>query len=182
MAREARHELPPDAGARLTVGRWLAGHTWVPVLSIVALTVVIVALAVLSLSPSSPGPPRASVSVVNSGLGKLLVDRRGLTLYLYTNDGPSKSACFEACARVWPPATISARPTTGPSVSAQKLKTIRRPNNARQLVYNGHPLYTFSGDARPGQRGGENFLGTWYVISPAGRQIKGPGATTAPGY
>ena len=47
----------------------------------------------------------------------------------------------------------------------------RAPTNGRQLVYNGHPLYTLTADVRPGQINGEGFLGTWYVISPAGKRI-----------
>jgi predicted lipoprotein with Yx(FWY)xxD motif len=185
MAREpARRDLPTDAAAvRSAIGKWLAGHVWVPVLSVLTLAGIIAALLVVSLSPPSTSSPTASLSVTDSGLGKLLVDRRGLTLYLYTHDKPSTSVCTEVCARVWPPATISGKPTAAPGVSTAKLKTVKRPDNTMQLVYNGHPLYTFSGDTRTGQLGGEGFLGVWYVVSPAGRQINKPGsASTPPAY
>jgi predicted lipoprotein with Yx(FWY)xxD motif len=185
MAREpARRALPTDAAvARLTVGNWLAGHVWVPTLGVFALAGIIAVLLVVSLSASSTNSPRASVSVGHSDLGKLLVDGRGLTLYLYTHDKNSTSACTEVCARVWPPATISGRPKGAPGVATAKLKTVKRADNTIQLVYNGHPLYTFSGDTRGGQLGGEAFLGVWYVVSPSGEQITKPGsASTPPAY
>jgi predicted lipoprotein with Yx(FWY)xxD motif len=111
-----------------------------------------------------------SVSVAKTKLGRILVDAHGRTLYLYLKDHGTKSACLERCLRVWPPATVSGTPTAGPGVAAAKLTTMPR-GDSRQLVYNGHPLYTLSSDVRPGQVGGEGFLGTWYVVSAAGNRI-----------
>jgi hypothetical protein len=46
-----------------------------------------------------------------------------------------------------------------------------------------HPLYTFSGDTRPDQLGGEGFLGEWFAISPNGRPLRRPGTQgSAKGY
>jgi predicted lipoprotein with Yx(FWY)xxD motif len=156
---------------------------WVPVLSVLTLAGLIAALLVVSLSAPSTSSPGASVGVADSGLGKLLVDRRRLTLYVYTHDTPNTSVCTEACARVWPPATISGKPTAAPGLSTAKLRAVKRADNTRQLVYNGHPLYTFSEDTRSGQMGGEGFLNSWYAISPAGGLIRKPGSASAPaGY
>jgi predicted lipoprotein with Yx(FWY)xxD motif len=111
-----------------------------------------------------------SVSVAKTKLGRILVDAHGRTLYLYLKDHGTKSGCLERCLRVWPPATVSGTPTAGPGVAAAKLTTMPR-GDSRQLVYNGHPLYTLSSDVRPGQVGGEGFLGTWYVVSAAGNRV-----------
>ena len=97
--------------------------------------------------------------------------REGRTLYLYMKDRGTKSACSRRCSQVWPPATVSGAPTAGPGVTAAKLTTTRGADNRRQLVYYGHPLYTLTADVRPGQINGEGFLGTWYVISAAGKRI-----------
>ena len=86
-------------------------------------------------------------------------------------DRGARSACSRRCSQVWPPATVSGVPTAGPGVAAAKLTTTRGADHRRQLVYNGHPLYTLTADVRPGQINGEGFLGTWYVVSAAGNRI-----------
>jgi predicted lipoprotein with Yx(FWY)xxD motif len=165
--------------ARSTAAKWLTGHRWIPALIVLAVAGGIAALLALSLSGSSPtkvtGP---SVSVRSSSLGKILVDSRGLTLYTYGHDKRNVSVCTDVCARVWPPATVSGTPTAATGVSRERLKTITRSDHRTQLVYSGHPLYTFSEDTRRGEMGGEGFLGVWFVVSPAGKPIKQPGAAS----
>jgi predicted lipoprotein with Yx(FWY)xxD motif len=112
-----------------------------------------------------------SVRVAHTRLGRILVDRQGRTLYLYVKDRGTTSACSTACEHVWPPATVSGTPQAGPGIAAAKLRTIRRSDSRRQLVYNGHLLYTSTADVRPGQVNGEGFLGTWFVVSAAGDRI-----------
>jgi predicted lipoprotein with Yx(FWY)xxD motif len=112
-----------------------------------------------------------SVRVAHTRLGEILVDGRGRTLYLYVKDHGTQSACEGRCAKVWPPATVTGPPTAGTGVVAAKLSTTQRTDHSRQLVYNGHPLYTLSSDVRPGQISGEGFLGTWFVVSAAGNRI-----------
>jgi predicted lipoprotein with Yx(FWY)xxD motif len=130
-------------------------------------------------SPGAPAPtavpsrtksPSATVQVERSKLGRILVDARGMTLYLFTEDRRGRSHCYEACARLWVPAGVSGRPRRGAGMTA-KLTTVRRRDRTRQLVYNGHPLYTLMADERPGQINGQGSSGTWFVVSPTGRQI-----------
>jgi predicted lipoprotein with Yx(FWY)xxD motif len=136
------------------------------------------ATATLLLTRSSDHGSKASsvrsvpsVRLAQTKLGRILVDARGRTLYLYLKDRGTRSACEGSCARVWPPATVTGTPTAGPGVVAAELTTARRRDHSRQLVYHGHPLYTLSSDIRPGQIGGEGFLGTWYVVSAAGNRV-----------
>ena len=154
-------------------------------LTAVAIAVVAAAvlMAVVLTRSSTHAAPRAaprhaavavagpSVRAVRTKLGRILVDAKGHTLYLYVKDRGTKSACSPRCARVWPPATVSGTPTAGPGVEAAKLTTTRGADRRPQLVYNGHPLYTLTADVRPGQINGEGFLGTWYVVSAAGNRI-----------
>jgi predicted lipoprotein with Yx(FWY)xxD motif len=167
---------PQAVATRLTAANWLTGHRWIPALIVLAVAGGIAALLALSLSGSSTtkttGP---SVSVASSSLGKILVDSRGLTLYTYGHDTRNVSVCTDVCARVWPPATVAGAPTAATGVSRARLNTITRSDHETQLVYRGHPLYTFSEDTRRGQMGGEGFLGVWFVVSPAGKAIKRPG-------
>jgi predicted lipoprotein with Yx(FWY)xxD motif len=164
-------------------------------LTAVAIAVVAAAVlvAVVLTRSSTHAAPRAaprhaavavagpSVRTVRTKLGRILVDAKGHTLYLYVKDRGTKSACSPRCARVWPPATVSGTPTAGPGVEAAKLTTTRGADRRLQLVYNGHPLYTLTADVRPGQINGEGFLGTWYVVSAAGNRI-GKLRPSASGY
>jgi predicted lipoprotein with Yx(FWY)xxD motif len=147
--------------------------------AVAVVTITAAAVAVILLTRSStPAAPRAatsasapSVQVAQTKLGRILVNGQGRTLYLYMKDRGTKSACSRRCAQVWPPATVSGTPVAGPGVAAAKLTTTRSADNGRQLVYNGHPLYTLSADVRPGQINGEGFLGTWFVVSAEGKRI-----------
>ena len=118
-----------------------------------------------------------AVRVARTKVGRILVNGRGRTLYLFLKDRHGRSTCYGGCARVWPPALASGAPRVGPGVAAEKLTTTRRTDHKRQLVYNGHPLYAMSADTRPGELEGQGFLGTWFVVSPAGRRIGEPGAS-----
>jgi predicted lipoprotein with Yx(FWY)xxD motif len=83
---------------------------------------------------------------------------------------------------VWPPLLVSREPKAGPGVNAAKLTAQpRRHSPLRQVAYNGHLLDTTSADERPGQTEGQGFFGTWFVVSPKGRQI-GKAGKNAGGY
>jgi predicted lipoprotein with Yx(FWY)xxD motif len=115
----------------------------------------------------------ATVRVAHSRLGKILVDSRGHSLYLFKKDSRTKSACFGACATFWPPLRAS-KPTVGSGLSASKVGTIRRSDGTRQVTYNHHPLYRYVADTRAGEVNGQGvtaFGASWFVLSPAGNQI-----------
>ena len=140
-------------------------------------------LVVLLTGSPATKRPRDQVSlddgqalrVARTKLGPILVNGQGHALYLFLKDRHGKSTCYDGCARVWPPALASGAPRGGPGVAAGKLTTTTRKDHTRQLVYNGHPLYAMSADTRPGEMEGQGFLGTWFVVSPAGRRIGEPG-------
>jgi predicted lipoprotein with Yx(FWY)xxD motif len=116
----------------------------------------------------------AAVRVANSRLGKILVDSQGHTLYLFKKDSGRKSACFGACATFWPPLRTNGKPTVGTGASASLIGTTARSDGAAQVTYNGHPLYRFAKDKKPGDTKGEGltaFGGRWFVVSAAGNQV-----------
>jgi len=118
--------------------------------------------------------PRPTVQVRRTGLGKILVDSDGRTLYLFKKDTGSKSRCSGSCAVNWPPLLATGRPKAGSGVKGSKLGTTRRSNGKTQVVYNRHPLYRFVGDTKPGNTSGQGlnaFGARWFVVSPAGNQI-----------
>jgi predicted lipoprotein with Yx(FWY)xxD motif len=132
-----------------------------------------------SSSASTPaakpaGPSSATVSVASTGLGKILVDSQGHTLYLWAKDSGTKSACSGECATAWPPLRTSGKPTAGGGAKPSLLGTTPRSDGKAQVTYGGHPLYGFEGDSAPGDTNGQRsngFGAPWYVVSPAGSQI-----------
>jgi predicted lipoprotein with Yx(FWY)xxD motif len=115
-----------------------------------------------------------TLKVRNSRLGKILVDSRGRTLYLFKRDRGTRSACFGACATFWPPLRVSGKPTVGRGAKASKVGTTRRSDGRRQVTYNRHPVYRFAQDKKPGDTNGEGltaFGGRWFAVSPAGTQV-----------
>jgi predicted lipoprotein with Yx(FWY)xxD motif len=120
------------------------------------------------------GGSSATVSVANSGLGKILVDSQGRTLYLFQKDTGTKSTCSGGCATAWPPLRTSGKPTAGSGAKASLLGTTARSDGKPQVTYNGHPLYGFQGDTKPGDttgQGNPGFGAPWYVLSPTGNAI-----------
>jgi predicted lipoprotein with Yx(FWY)xxD motif len=141
---------------------------------------VAVMLVVVLTRPSAKGDRRgfaarrtgvADLSVRGTRLGRILVGANQHTLYLFRDDSHGRSSCTGGCARVWPPVIVEGTPRIGPGLSSAKAGTTVRSDGSRQLVYNGHPLYELSADSRPGQTQGQGFLGTWFVVSPSGRQV-----------
>jgi predicted lipoprotein with Yx(FWY)xxD motif len=126
-------------------------------------------------APAADGSGGASVGLSSSKLGRILVDGGGRTLYLFEADTAMASTCDGACASAWPPLTTAGRPIAGPGVAASKLGTTKRSDGTTEVTYNGHPLYTFTGDSAPGQtsgQGSDGFGAEWYVLSAAGNAIE----------
>jgi predicted lipoprotein with Yx(FWY)xxD motif len=131
----------------------------------------------------SSGPPKtasgtaATIGVSNASLGKILVNAQGRTLYLFTRDSGMTSTCTGTCAVNWPPLLASGKPAVGVGAKASVVATAARSTGNAQLTYNGHPLYLFKGDSKPGDTTGEGlnaFGGNWFAVSPAGTQISAP--------
>jgi predicted lipoprotein with Yx(FWY)xxD motif len=114
------------------------------------------------------------VALANSPLGHILVDSKGITLYDFVKDKGTTSACYGACAALWPPLTTKGKPVAGRGVRASLLGTTKRKDGKLEVTYGGHPLYYFVTDRNPGQTTGQGvnqFGGPWWVISAAGKEI-----------
>ena len=141
-----------------------------------------------STTPASPktatGGP-ATLGVANVGLGKILVNSHGRTLYLFKKDTGTTSTCFGACAVNWPPLLANGKTTLGSGANHSLAGTTTRSGGASQVTYNGHPLYLFTGDKKAGDTSGEGvnaFGGLWYAVSPAGNQVSGSSSGSGGGY
>jgi predicted lipoprotein with Yx(FWY)xxD motif len=133
-------------------------------------------------NPRTPSPAVVRVSN-NRALGKILVDSKGRTLYLFTKDSGTKSACLGMCATPWPPLLANGTPRTGAGAKASLLGTTSRSGGVSQVTYHGHPLYTFIKDKSRGDTNGEGvsaFGGRWFAVSPAGVRISRGGSSAAP--
>jgi len=135
------------------------------------------AAPVVAPSPS-PAPPAALGTVINLGttkLGQVLVDSKGLTVYLFLADTNTTSNCNSAsCMQYWPPVLTTGAPQAGAGVNGSLLGTIQRADGTTQVTYAGHPLYRFVSDKAAGDAAGQGvnaFGAPWYVVSASGAQI-----------
>ncbi|MEU0434310.1 hypothetical protein ABZ153_22210 [Streptomyces sp. NPDC006290] len=116
----------------------------------------------------------ATVSTKSGPLGKILVNSKGHTLYLFQADKTNKSTCNGDCAKAWPPLKAHGKPTAGGGVNSKLLSTTTRSDGSKQVTYKGHPLYTFIDDTKAGQTNGQGldaFGAKWYVLGTNGKQI-----------
>jgi predicted lipoprotein with Yx(FWY)xxD motif len=135
-------------------------------------------------SAKTSGGGSATVNVASTGLGNILVDSRGRTLYLFAKDSGTKSTCSGACAVAWPPLRASGKPTASGAAKASSLGTTPRSDGKPQVTYNGHPLYGYQGDSKPGDTNGQGSTGfgaPWYVLSPAGNEITAASSSSGSG-
>jgi len=110
---------------------------------------------------------KTATVTVNGNSETILTNAQGLTLYYRTSDAPPSTVCSGGCAGAWPPLVMSgsSAPTSATSLSGKL--TIVSDVNGNQVEYNGHPLYTYSGDTSSGQTTGEGVGGVWHVVTPS---------------
>jgi predicted lipoprotein with Yx(FWY)xxD motif len=111
------------------------------------------------------------------GLGVVLVNAKGRTLYTFAPDQRRHVTCTGQCAHYWPPLKwkSASKPKAGGSAQTKLLGVDRDPAGGRVVTYDKWPLYTYLGDGAAGQANGQNTNqsgGKWYVISPGGKVIK----------
>ena len=125
-------------------------------------------------TPKTTGGQPATVGVASTDLGSVLVNTDGRTLYVFQKDSGAQSSCSGPCAMEWPALTANGKPTAGTGVNAGMLGTSHRSDGGTQVTYNGHPLYTFSGDSQSGDTNGQgltDFGGAWHVVSANGTPV-----------
>jgi len=105
-----------------------------------------------------------TVKTASTGLGTIVVNADGKTLYAFANDQGTTSACTGGCATIWPALMAAGTPTAGSGIDASKLS--KAPSG--QVVYNGHLLYMYSPDAAAGDTKGQGVGGVWHVVAPSG--------------
>lgn len=155
--------------------------------AVLLLALAVAASACSSSATSSSTAGAATVTVGQSGLGSVLVDSAGRTLYAFSADRASAIVCLASCVPIWPALEVGAGavPSAGAGLSGT-LSTVTRPDGGRQVTYNGLLLYTYAGDGGPGQTKGQGVVeqygavkGTWSAVTPAS-SASGSTTTTPP--
>ena len=132
-----------------------------------------------STAASSPSPSEAATGIKiavadNAKYGKILVDDKGMTVYLFVKDTGTQSTCYTQCAVFWPPVLTTGKPQAGAGVDASLLGTTTRTDGTVEVTYAGHPLYYFQKDKAPGDTTGQGVNGfgdLWWVLNPKGAAI-----------
>jgi len=136
---------------------------------------------------------KVTVGVKQTSLGSVLyAGPKKLTVYMFTKDHGTKSACDtnSGCAAVWPAVKASAKPTAGAGVSASALG-VAKEGKFMQATYHGHLLYYFASDKSAssvkGQRinatGGTGGTPVWFALSASGAKVTktaSSGSSTTP--
>ena len=132
-----------------------------------------------SASASQTASADAAITVTTAslpGVGTVLVNGNGQTLYLLSSEQGGKITCTDdnGCTKVWPDTELPSGTTAGiagTGIQASLLSTVKSADGKLYLTYNTFPLYTFSGDTKTGTAAGQgitSFGGTWSAITPAG--------------
>jgi predicted lipoprotein with Yx(FWY)xxD motif len=176
--REPSHSESDESIMGMTMGRLTTRG-----LAATGLAAAVCAVAGCSGSPPGAGRPVAATGKAVTiglrslpGLGDVLVDSGGHTLYMFEPDAQRRVTCTKLCAGTWPPVKISAggRLVAGPGVRAKLLGTDPDPTGGRVVTYNGWPLYTYTSDVQPGWDNGQAIDlngGYWYVMRPSGEPL-----------
>jgi predicted lipoprotein with Yx(FWY)xxD motif len=168
--RPSRTAPQDDAGARRASRRvsqsngtrWAAGT-----LVLVAAVALAVSLSSTSSAPSTPVGSSARLDVGTIAGVNVLRDTQGFTVYWFSQDTPTSSACDATCTPYWHP--VLGTPVAGTGVHGS-LGTIHR-GGGLQATYDGHPLYTYVSDSAPGQANGNNVTlngGLWHEMTESG--------------
>lgn len=163
-------------------------------LSVAALSTLALAGCAKSATPSSGGtstPPPATTATITvstasvAGMGTVLVDAKGFTLYYLKSESPGTIKCTGTCATNWPPLLLPAGATSataGSGLSASDLGTIKRPDSGTQVTYKGMPLYLFIGDQSAGQATGQGVSNFFAVTTSGSAAASSPSSSGSRGY
>jgi predicted lipoprotein with Yx(FWY)xxD motif len=152
--------------------------TLVVVASVAALSLAATAVALAADHASKRQASTLKITTRNvAGLGQIIVDSRGRTLYMFVPDKRKSVTCHKVCAKIWPPVFVPAGAKLVAAGGAKQALLGSDPDSTggRVVTYNHWPLYRYLGDPKPGTATGQALNlngGLWYVLSPSGALIK----------
>jgi predicted lipoprotein with Yx(FWY)xxD motif len=122
---------------------------------------------------------KSATMMVNGASDTVLTNAQGMTLYYLKSDTSTKTACTGTCAGIWPPLLFTGTGAPTSATTVPGTLAVFNSANGQQVEYNGHQLYTYSGDTAPGQTNGEGFKGVWFVATSS---LSGQSAPTPKPY
>jgi predicted lipoprotein with Yx(FWY)xxD motif len=126
----------------------------------------------VSPTPEMEEVGEAQLSVMDTAeFGEILVGNEGMTLYIFTIDGPNQSNCDAACLALWPPLLTDGNPILGEGIDANLVGSAEMADGSQIVTYNQKPLYFWVHDREPGDTTGQGVEGIWFVVSPQGNLI-----------
>ena len=141
-------------------------------------------------SSGASAKPGAKFSIASvSGLGNVVVDGKGRTVYILTSGGHTNVPCTDAsgCTNLWPdlplPSGMSAA-KAGTGIDASLLGT-KKLKDETYPTYNGWLMYEYTGDTGPGDAKGQgikSFGGTWYALNGSGNPVTSSSSGSGGGY
>lgn len=108
---------------------------------------------------STTGAGAGGLPTRTTPIGTVLVNSAGDTVYELDGDTAAHQTCTGTCESIWPPVNV----------------------NGSQVVVNGHPAFTYTGDSSAGQTTGQGLhdqWGTWHALDAAGNPIMASNATS----
>lgn len=115
--------------------------------------------------------PGTTVLIVeHSKLGWVLAEASGKVVYTYTGDTKGGTpTCTGTCASLWPAVTGVPMVSSADTLPGT-LGTVTTASGAKQITYNGLPLYTLKGEAALSVTG-QGMDGKWHVIKLSASDI-----------
>ena len=135
-------------------------------------------------SAGSGAKPSTSFGTAKvSGVGTVVVDGGGRTVYVLTSDGKTNAPCTDAsgCTKLWPDLPLpdgTAAAKAGSGIDASLLSTMKLSDGETYPTYHGWLMYEYSGDTSTGQSNGQgikSFGGTWYALNASGNPVTSGG-------
>jgi predicted lipoprotein with Yx(FWY)xxD motif len=121
---------------------------------------------------NKPLPVFARLSAGTTPYGPILTGNNGHSVYMFAVDKNGQSACYDACAGIWPPMLSDIPVILGTGADAKLIGTVARKDGKMQVTYNGMPLYYYSGDKAAGDLNGQNIFNVWFLLRPTGDVLK----------
>ncbi|MFD9084102.1 SCO0930 family lipoprotein [Streptomyces erythrochromogenes] len=124
-------------------------------------------------APADAAEPAPGLSVAKDPkLGEHIVDGKGMTVYRFKKDTawPMVSNCVGDCLAKWP-VVPPVDKANAKGITEKNYRVMDRPDGKKQQTVDCWPVYTFSGDKKPGDTNGQGVGGTWYAVSPDGKLI-----------
>jgi predicted lipoprotein with Yx(FWY)xxD motif len=127
---------------------------------------------------ATPSPTQSSagvgLSATATAIGTVVADAKGWILYRFNNDAanPSKTTCYNDCAKKWPPVPYSPNYELN-GVDAKYVGKVQRTDGTYQLTIGGWPVYRYAADVKPGDTKGQGVGSTWYAVTPEGKKAAG---------